>query len=390
MLRASSVWKRGPETVEFEITTGLTSTTDLRPVLPEPAIQAAVIIVAYNSRDDLAECLAGMDRWADDTVDLHVVLVDCASADGSADFVRDRFPRVKLVESSENLGFAGGNNLGWDHVRQAYPQTRYVALLNPDTVPQPNWLNPLIDRLESNPGTAPGIATCQPLITLHDQPDRINTAGNESHYLGFGFITRCGDPIPDVLTTQQIGYSSGAALMVRADLLARHNLFEPRMFLYCEDTDLGWKLSQLGFRHELVPASRVAHKFKPSASLKHYYHLERNRWWLLLVYYKRPTLVLILPAFLFMELGQVLFAVMRGQLHNKLHAWGYFLNRSNRQRIGDLRRKAQDRRTICDKDFIQNFTGLIDYPTLKGPLVRFIANPILGAYWWLARRLIFW
>jgi GT2 family glycosyltransferase len=354
--------------------------------LPEHPIETAVILVAHNSRDDLAGCLAGMDRWARDQAAPYVVLVDCASTDGSADLVRERFPRVELIESSENLGFAGGNNLGWEHVQREHPGVRYVALLNPDTVPEPNWLDPLIDRLEGHRETA----TCQPLITLHDRPDRINTAGNQAHYLGFGFITRCGEPISQDMTPQPIGYSSGAALLARAELLAKHGLFEPEMFLYCEDTDLGWKLSQLGYRHDLVPTARVAHKFEPGTSLKHYYYLERNRWWLLLVYYKRRTLALVLPAALLMELGQVVFAMMHGQLRGKLRAWGYFLNRDNRRHLGELRRKAQGRRTVCEKDFLRDFTGTIDYPTLRGPLVRFIANPVFSAYWWLARRVIFW
>lgn len=354
--------------------------------MTEPPIEVAVILVAYNSRDDLAECLAGVERWAGDGVVLRVIVVDCDSSDGSADLVRERFPGVDLVEPGKNLGFAGGNNLGWEHIQRHYPSVKYVALLNPDTVPGAGWLDPLIARLESHPAAA----TCQPLITLHDQPDRINTAGNRSHYLGFGFVTKCGEPIPRDTTPQQIGFSSGAAVLVLADLLAKHGLFEPDMFLYCEDTDLGWKLSQLGYTHELVPGSRVAHKFKAGASLSHYYYLERNRLWLLFVYYKRPTLLLVLPAALLMEAGQLLFALMHGKLGDKLRAYAYFLNRDHRKRIFDLRRAAQSRRTVCEKDFLRGFTGTIDYPTLRGPLVRYLANPLLGAYWWLARRVIFW
>lgn len=354
--------------------------------LTEPPIEIAIILVAYNSRDDLAECLAGMDRWAGGGVVVRVVVVDCASTDGSADLVRDRFPHVELIEPGKNLGFAGGNNLGWQHIQQHHPAVRYVALLNPDTLPTAGWLDPLIARLESNPG----VATCQSLITLHDQPDRINTAGNQSHYLGFGFVTQCGEPIRDVLTPKPIGFSSGAAMLTRADLLTKHGLFESDMFLYCEDTDLGWKLSQLGYIHELVPDSRVAHSFEAGASMAHYYYLERNRLWLLFVYYKRPTLLLILPAAILMEAGQLLFALIHGRLRDKLRAYGFFLNRENRKHILNLRRAAQSRRTVCDKDFLHNFTGTIDYPTLRGPLVRFIANPLLGTYWWLVRRVIFW
>ncbi len=372
--------------------------------MPDPLTQVAVIIVAHNSREDLPDCLAGMDRWASNKIKLHTIIVDCASTDGSPDLIRQQFPDIQLLEPKENLGFAAGNNLAWEHIQQQLPQIKYVALLNPDTVPQPNWLDPLIDHLESTPPeahvlrtwdpptphTAPGIATCQPLITLHDQPDHINTAGNQSHYLGFGLITQYNQPIPDDLTPKLIGYSSGAAMLVRADLLTKHGLFQSEMFLYCEDTDLGWKLTQLGYQHQLVPASRVAHKFNPAASLKHYYYLERNRLWLLLIYYKRRTLLLLLPPILLMEAGQLLFALKHRRLSDKIRAWAYFLNRNNLKHIRQQRRTAQQNRTITDKDFTKHFTATLDHPTLKGPMVRFIANPILAAYWSLARRLIFW
>ena len=350
-------------------------------------IEVGVLIVAYNSRDDLAECLAGLDRWTGEGLTLRVVVVDCDSQDGSAELMRELFPEVNLIEAGENLGFAGGNNLGFEYLQNRYPRVKYVALLNPDTIPEPGWLDPLVEHLEKHPGTA----TCQPLITLHDQPGHINTAGNAIHYLGFGLVTRCGEPIPDDFTVQTIGYSSGAAMLARADLLVRFGLFESPMFLYCEDTDLGMKLRQIGYAHDMVPQSRVAHKFSGLAAIhRHYYFLERNRWWLLLVYYKWPTLLLLLPAFVLMELGQLFHALSSGQMMSKLRAVGFFLSPESRDHIMNLRRAAQQRRTVSDRVFLRPSVGRIDHPGLGGPLLRYLGNPLLGAYWWLVKRLICW
>jgi len=272
-------------------------------------------------------------------------------------------------------------------VCQMRPAVKYVALLNPDTLPEPGWLDLLVDHLEHHADTA----TCQPLITLHDRPGFINTAGNASHYLGFGLITRCGEQVQDDLAPQQIGYSSGAAMLIRADLLARFGLFEPGMFLYCEDTDLGWKLSQLGYQHDLVPGSRVAHQFSPTAAFhQQYYYLERNRWWLMLVYYKTPTLLLLLPAILLMEVGQLLYAASRGRLADKLRAMGYFLKPDTRRHISGLRAIAQGRRSVSDRVFLRPHVGRIDHPGLSSPLLRYIGNPLLSAYWSVVRRLLFW
>lgn len=349
-------------------------------------IEAAVIIVAHNSREDLPGCLDGRDRWAADPIRVHVVIVDCASTDGSADLIREHYPDVHLVEPGDNLGFAGGNNAGWNYIRREFTDARYIALLNPDTVPDDRWLDPLIEHLECNPDTA----TCQPLITLQHDPGRINTAGNRTHYLGFGLITRYNQPADGDVNPVRIGYSSGAAMLICAELLTSHGLFDNRMFLYCEDTDLGWKLTQLGLHHDLVPAGRVAHQFQPDASLKHYYYLERNRLWLLLVYYKWPTLLLLMPAIGLMELGQLLFATMHGRISDKLRSWGYFFRLDNRRHLRAQRRAAQQRRTVSDHDCVRAFVGTIEHPAINGPLVRYIANPALGSYWWLVRRVIFW
>ncbi len=355
--------------------------------MTDESIEVAVIIVAYNSRDDLAECLADKDRWADKSVRVRVVVVDCGSEDGSAEYVREMFPEVDVIEPGENLGFAGGNNVGWDFIRERYPRVRYVALLNPDTDPDRGWLDPLIERLEAEPGTG----TCQPMITLYDEPGLVNTAGNRSHYLGFGLVSLCGQPIPYEKKPWRIGYSSGAAMMVRASLLSEHGLFEPEMFLYCEDTDLGWKLSQQGLKHELVPSSRVSHKFDASGAIqRHYYFLERNRWWLLLVYYKWKTLVLILPAILLMEAGQVLYSFLIGKFTDKWRAWKYFFNPACRQRVLARRRIAQQKRKIKDREFAKQMIGMIEHPSLGGAVLKYVANPVLGAYWWCVKWVIFW
>ena len=353
----------------------------------ERPTEIGVIIVAYNSREDLTHCLAGIERWAGDAVKLRVVVVDCDSHDGSAELVRELFPEIDLIKPGRNLGFAGGNNLGWEHLQQRYPSIRYVALLNPDTIPEPGWLDPLVTHLDQYPNTA----TCQPLVTLADRPGHINTAGNAIHYLGFGLVTRCGEPIPNDMTVQPIGYSSGAAMLARADLLARFGLFESPMFLYCEDTDLGMKLRQLGYQHELVPQSRVAHRFSDSAAIgRHYYYLERNRMWLISVYHKYPTLVLLMPAILLMEVGQLLFAFSHGRLLDKLRTYGFFIPFRTGAYIMQLREAAQRRRTISDRECLRTCVGRIDHPGLGGPLLRYVGNPLLGAYWWLIKRVIFW
>ena len=139
--------------------------------------RASVILVGYNSRADLVRCLPSLLPSLS-TVD-EVIVVDNASTDGSADWLVKTYPQVRLIRSSENLGFGGGNNLG---ARNS--NGKYLAFLNPDTQVEPGWLDALVDVLEN--GLTVGLATSK--ILLLNNPDRINTCGNDMHISG---ITLC-------------------------------------------------------------------------------------------------------------------------------------------------------------------------------------------------------
>jgi GT2 family glycosyltransferase len=114
-----------------------------------PAV--GVVVVNYNGGDDTLRCLrslAALD-WPADRI--RVVLVDNASSDGVADRVAAGQPAVEVVRSPRNLGFAGGCNLGFDHLAATAPAVDHVALLNPDATVEPAWLRHLVTALESAP-----------------------------------------------------------------------------------------------------------------------------------------------------------------------------------------------------------------------------------------------
>ncbi|MFO7169247.1 MAG: glycosyltransferase, partial [Chloroflexota bacterium] len=106
-------------------------------------VRASVIIVNYNSGRMLAACLRSLEAALGD--DDEVIVVDCASADGSADDLPP-VARLRLWRSPLNLGFASGSNLG-AHLARG----RYLAFLNPDTTVEPGWLDTLIEALEADP-----------------------------------------------------------------------------------------------------------------------------------------------------------------------------------------------------------------------------------------------
>ncbi len=349
--------------------------------------EVAVIIVGYRALPYIDECLQSLRGTNTSNINLHVVLVDNKSPEKLAEHVKTNYPWVALVQAESNGGFTGGNNLGWSYVQEQYPNTEYIFLLNQDTLVDPDFLSAGIDALKTHPEAA----AAQSRLMLHPQTHQINSAGNCSQYLGFGFVRGYGSGHVDKFDRiEPIAYPSGAAVLIRTDDIRRLGLFEEAMFLYLEDADLGWKLRQVGRDVLYVPDSVVFHKFTFDSTLKAYYYLERNRWWLLAVYYKWPTMLLLLPAISIMEAAQFGFACMKGIPAQKLRAMAWFLKPANRRLICALRKQAQDRRTVSDADFLKMHTGSIDAPMLRSFVLDYLMNPLLSLYWRAVRPLIRW
>lgn len=102
----------------------------------------SILIVNFNGRHLLDDCLKSVFKINYPTQKYEVIVVDNDSQDDSVHFVRNNFPQVKLVQSEQNLGFAGGNNLGYQHA-----QGEYIALLNNDTRVDPRWLKEMVNTL---------------------------------------------------------------------------------------------------------------------------------------------------------------------------------------------------------------------------------------------------
>lgn len=355
--------------------------------MPLRPTEVGVVIVSYNGREDLEACLRSLFESNDVGVCKRLVVVDNGSTDGAVELLETEFPHIDRVLAGVNLGFAEGNNRGWEYVAQRYPEAQYVALLNQDTLVESGWLSSLVDYLESHPD----VGCAQAKIKLYPRTEAFNTVGNRSHFLGFGFTTGYGEhDYGQYDQPAAIDFASGAALLVRSSLVRELGLFDPLLFMYMEDVELGWKLRQVGQEIAYVPASCVYHKYTFNSDYKYYYYLERNRWWLLLTYYKTGTLLLLAPALAAMELGQLVFAWRRGRLRDKVRSVAFLLQRENLRRLRERRRAAQARRKIRDREFLARFSGRIETPELQGFLIRWIANPVLGLYWSIARRLIFW
>ena len=348
--------------------------------------EAAVLIVTFNGREFLDDCLSSVFNSSDPDIQTHVVVIDNASTDGSADFVREKFPRAEILRLNENRGYAAANNAGWKLASEKFPNLEYLAILNHDTIVKSGWLAALTGQLKDRGS----VAAVQPKILLWPNKDRINTAGNRSNYLGFGIVTAYNEPDDGSHDKpREIDFPSGAAFVVRANAVEALGLFDDEFFLYLEDADLGWKLRQTSLKIEYAPAAVVWHKYTFQRNYEFYYYLERNRWMLLLSYYKFRTLLLISPMLFLMELGQLFFAA-RTAWFRKSCALAVLLAPQNISYVMNRRRQARARRTISDRLFTMDFAGKVEFSEIKSRTLQCVGNPIMNAYWKIAQRLMFW
>ncbi|MDX1969964.1 MAG: glycosyltransferase family 2 protein [Planctomycetaceae bacterium] len=363
-------------------------------VASEPALtpvqrRVAILIVSYEQPELLRDCLrsvlasvAGIAAFK-----AQICVVDNASNGIDVPRFQAEFPTVEFLKLAENRGFAGGNNAGWEHLAASDSPPDYLALLNPDTLVSPDWLTLLVDRLES----APEVAAAQPAILLHPETDRINTLGNDCHYLGFGLMRGYQESAATIPSHPcEIPSASGAAVLLRARVLREVGLFDERYFLYLEDTELGWKLRLAGYRIELVPLSRIYHRYVFQAPHRRYGYLERNRWWLLTAYYRWPTLLLLSPMLLAMECGQWGFAVQHGLVRQRLWAMRQLGNPRSWGAQAAARRHVQALRKVTDYELTRTFTATFSRTLLPGAVVQRLANPLLAGCWCIARRCLWW
>ena len=348
--------------------------------MPDAISMSVVLIVSYTARPILADCLASLYAC---NPDVQVVIVDNASADDTRTFLREHYPQVDLLESPQNLGFAGGNNLGFAHIRRNLPQVKYVALLNQDTLVEPCWLEALVDTLETNPTAA----SAQSRLRLHPETDLLNSSGNCSHYLGFGFTGGYREKDTGTYDSQRdLAFCSGAAMLVRVADVPRDDLFDPFYFCYLEDAELGWYFRLQGKQNLFCPASVVYHRYQFKRNPGLYYRLERNRWRLILSYYHPLTLLVLLPMLWVMEGGLVLYFLRAGALKEKWRSWDVLFSGGLRQ----ARRRIQAIRQVSDRQLTRPFISRVTFSEIRNPLLDYLGNPLLRIYWQVIRAIMFW
>lgn len=345
--------------------------------------RALVLVLTHNSYHTIRACLESLERALGSELAAATLVVDNASTDGTVEEVRTRFPRLRLIESDENLGYAAGNNRG---IRTALELgCEFVYLLNPDARVEARFLEEACAAMDGQPAAA----AVQSLLLLEPDGERIDSSGNRIHFLGFGLCEQHGAQRAEAPSAgRDIGFASGAAVLLRLSALADVGLLEERLFLYCEDLDLCWRLRMAGYGIRLAPGSVVLHRHEFARNPEKYFYLERNRWLVLLRVASARTLLLLAPALLASELAILLLALRSGWAGQKLRALAALVSLDTWRYLASSRREIQRRRRLRDREVMRDFTSRMELEYGRSWLLERIANPVLGALWRILARLL--
>ena len=308
----------------------------------KPAITG--IILNWNGAQDTLACLESLTDVS--YPHFAILVVDNGSTDDSVKVIQTAFPDIELVETGENLGFAGGNNVGLRHALAM--NTDYALLLNNDTVVDPDFIEQLVTVVQENDR----IGVVGPTIYYHSHPNTIWSAGGAIDWRR-GWTWMVGLDEKDKgqfgTTPRPVDFVTGCALMISRRALESAGLLDERFFMYYEETEWCVRVARAGFEIRHVPTARIWHKIAPQAQavspFVHYY-MTRNR----LLFLKATNAGLMPRLYTLIEYSRTLLSwslrprwrVMRGLRRVMLQA----INDYRRRRFGRAELRTVRRHTI--------------------------------------------
>lgn len=218
-------------------------------------MKVAVVILNWNGKELLKQFLPSVIQYSEKAT---IYVADNASTDDSVEFLKSSFPQVKIIQNSLNAGYAGGYNLALKSVEEDIH-----ILLNSDVEVTENWLEPIVEVFEKEPGTA----AVQPKILDHKRKDRFEYAGASGGYIdkyGYPFcrgrvFQHMEEDHGQYNDDRYIFWASGACLAVRRSAYNEVGGLDEDFFAHQEEIDLCWRLQNMGHKIKYVSNSRIYH-----------------------------------------------------------------------------------------------------------------------------------
>ena len=217
----------------------------------------AVVILNFNGRELLEEYLPSVIQSS--SYPIEYVVADNGSSDGSIRFLQEYYPEITVFELDQNFGFAEGYN----RVINSLQNKEYIVFLNSDVETEDQWLDPLIDLMESDKR----IAIAQPKILSYDDRTQFEYAGAAGGFLDLLAYPFCRGRLFDTLEVdegqyddiREVFWSSGAAMVMRKKVFDAFGGFDTDFFAHQEEIDLCWRVKKAGFKVMAVGESCVYH-----------------------------------------------------------------------------------------------------------------------------------
>ena len=312
----------------------------------------SIIITNYNGLKWLKKCLDSL--FSQTYNDFEIILVDNGSTDDSIKFLEENYrdERLKIVRSEKNLGFAGGNNLGFNNSKG-----EYILLLNNDTWVENDFLKEFMNAFANDKK----IGCVQSKILLMDEKDRLDTVGaywtNSSFLYYFGSYKKddsdkYNEPMP-------FFSCKGASMMIKREIVNKiGNLFDEDFWCYYEDTDLCNMIWSMGYDCWYWPDAVCYHANGGTAlNFKSDYvqfHNFKNKLLSFLKNYEIKTLTFILPIYLILCIIISFIWLLSGKVSNFLAIYkSFFWNIKNINKTLEKRKIVQSRKIKSDKEIFK-------------------------------------
>lgn len=211
-------------------------------------MKVTVIIPNYNGKHFMEPCMEALAKQT--CRDFQILVIDNASSDGSAEFIREHYPETRLLVTEKNLGFSGAVNIG---IRAS--DTPYVLLLNNDTRVRRHFVEEMVKAIEQSEKI---FSVSSKMIQMY-HPDYIDDAGDLYCLIGWGFQRGISHPVNQYNRPCKIFSACAGAAIYRREVFEKIGYFDELHFAYLEDMDIGYRARIEGYQNRYCPAAVVEH-----------------------------------------------------------------------------------------------------------------------------------
>lgn len=231
----------------------------------EDNIEISIIIVNWNGKEVIKDCLDSIHQSEYDLTKLQVIVVDNASSDNSISIIKKYFPEVVLIKEDKNHGFAEGNNIGF---RKA--KGKYIAMINNDLVVDKRWFKECVKALEES--EVGGV--CGKVYEWNMENPKFNTTNKVSTTIlkinnWTGRATNYNHESED---SYNMGYLAGAAMMFKKSIADKIGFLDKEYFAYYEETDFCTRMKKAGYKLKYVSKALAWHRVMHSTKKKEGYN----------------------------------------------------------------------------------------------------------------------